>query len=156
MLFFFTYLTGNTKLQHQLTDAFFLHINVPLFRVFSSLQPPFPIWTAKEPKGMENPWFQFKRKHMTVTNFSHMSGKLHKKCLKSLCWLPLWDMCRKHTRDVQMCILCHAAFIAIGTYTVFVISYITENVIKIQDPTIPVLQSMHLYPVVWILHKRRK
>lgn len=61
-----------------------------------------------------------------------------------------------HTRDVQMCILCHAAFIAIGTYTVFVISYITENVIKIQDPTIPVLQSMHLYPVVWILHKRRK
>lgn len=58
--------------------------------------------------------------------------------------------------DVLMCSLCHAALVAICTYTVFVISYITKNVIEIQDPTIPMLQSMDLYPIVWILHKRRK
>lgn len=91
---------------------------------------------------------------MTVTNFSHQSGKLHKKMSKISVLAPtLGQVQEAHSTAVLMC---QAAFVAICTYTVFVISHITQNVIQIQDPTVPVLQPMHLYPVVWILHKRRK
>lgn len=35
--------------------------------------------------------------------------------------------------------------------SVFIIRYITEGVIKVQYSSISMFQSMHLYPVAWIL-----
>lgn len=35
--------------------------------------------------------------------------------------------------------------------SVFIICYITENVIEIQYSSISMFQSMHLYPVAWVL-----
>lgn len=39
------------------------------------------------------------------------------------------------------------------THSVFVICHITEDVVEIQNSSISMFQSMHLYPVVWILYE---
>lgn len=40
------------------------------------------------------------------------------------------------------------------THSVFIIRHITEDVVEIENSSISMLQSMHLYPVVWILYER--
>ena len=40
------------------------------------------------------------------------------------------------------------------THSVFIIRHVTEDVVEIENPSVSMFQSMHLYPVVWILYER--